>query len=147
MKSSETSQLLEWTDPWLTRSCLYLVNGVSAAEFVHLLIIFTKNCASHFTFTTFQGQHWPHSKPVCCVLLTSKMGALHTNCWLKSYFLAFLHLFPSQTEKTSEKAQKTRKRGLPAFRCYSQMLVDTQKLADAKIKCLETGFKPVWLSV
>ena len=35
------------------------------------------------------------------VYFNQQMGALHTDCWLKSSFSAFLHFFPPQTKQNN----------------------------------------------
>ena len=49
--------------------------------------------------------------------------------------IKFFHLFPSQTEKKNGKLKNNTKTsikgGLPAFMCYSKMLVVSQKLVDS----------------
>ena len=70
--------------------------------------------------------------------------APHAVCWSKSFvfvlkqvFFIFFHHKRKKRKKTERKAiqKHAKKGGLPAFRCYSLRLVDTQKLVDSSGKC------------
>ena len=78
------------------------------------------------------------------VYFDQEMGAPHAVRWLKSIFWRLNNFFhPLRNKIKKKKGSRTKKTcknmqhkgGLPAFRCYSLMLIDTQKLVDSFRKC------------